>query len=361
MNSTDEIRSKIKLIICGITSTDNPSAFTGCGREHFMDNWDWFQGVALFGIYQYACEFGEESLFSYLAEWFDCHISRGLPEENVNSMCPMLTLACLYEHTGKKDYLNLCMEWAEYAMNKLPRTEEGGFQHITMDRKNHGQLWDDTLYMTVLFLAKMGALLKNEAYIDESVRQFLLHIKYLHDSQTGLFFHGFSFVGRHHFAKARWGRGNAWYTAGLVDYLELAHISEGVRAFLIGTLETQARALKNLQRPDGMWNTLLNDSDSYPEASATAGFAYGLLKSVRKGYLPKEYALCAESALSAVCCRIDENGLLKDVSAGTCLSDSLDYYRNIPRNAQPYGQSMALLALMEGLRLAQRREEENKA
>ena len=344
------LRAKIQKIIEGITSTENPTAFTGRGGKHFMENWDWFQGVALFGLYEYYRDSGDEAVLRYLTGWFDEHIAAGPPQKNINSMCPLLTLSYLYEETGKESYLALCREWAEYAVERLPRTEEGGFQHITIDSDNFMQLWDDTLYMTVLFVARMGALLDREDYVQESVRQFLVHIKYLTDPASGLFFHGFNFAGRHHYAGALWGRGNAWYTAGLVEYLDMAEFSQGVRMFLLSTLETQAQALRALQDKSGMWHTLLNDPQSYLESSATAGFSYGLLKAARLGYLPREYAECGLKGLAAICERIDENGILQEVSAGTCLSDSLDYYCNIPRSAQPYGQSMALLLLMEALR-----------
>ena len=205
--------------------------------------------------------------------------------------------------------------------------------------------------MTVLFVARMGQLLKRSDMTEESVRQFLVHIKYLTDTKTGLLFHGFNFDGRHHYAEALWGRGNAWFTAGLVDYLDMARIPEGVKLFLLSTLETQAKALKKYQDADGMWHTLINDPESYKEASATAGFSYGLMKAVRKGYLDESCRAAALRGLDAIMSRIDENGLLKDVSAGTCLSDSLDYYRNIRVNAQPYGQSMALLLLTEAKKL----------
>ena len=344
------LRAKIQKIIEGITSTENPTAFTGRGGKHFMENWDWFQGVALFGLYEYYRDSGDEAVLRYLTGWFDKHIAAGPPQKNVNSMCPLLTLSYLYEETGKESYLALCREWAEYAVERLPRTEEGGLQHVTIDSDNFMQLWDDTLYMTVLFIARMGALLDREDYVQESVRQFLVHIKYLTDPASGLFFHGFNFAGRHHYAGALWGRGNAWYTAGLVEYLDMAEFSQGVRMFLLSTLETQAQALRALQDKSGMWHTLLNDPESYLESSATPGFSYGLLKAARMGYLPREYAECGLKGLEAICERIDENGILQEVSAGTCLSDSLDYYRNIPRSAQPYGQSMALLLLMEALR-----------
>ena len=348
--SAEELKSKAALIIDGILSTDNKAAFTNREGRHFMDDWDWFQGVALFGLYEYYRDSKEERVLSYLLSWFDEHMAKEPPMKNINSCCPLLTLSYLCELTGRQDYLALCKEWADYAVTRFPRTEEGGFQHITIDSPNYMQLWDDTLYMTVLFIARMGTLLGREDYVQESVRQFLVHIKYLHDPATGLLFHGFNFDGRHHYAHARWGRGNAWFTAGLVDYLDIAHIPEGVRLFLLGTLETQAAALKKYQDASGMWHTLIDDETSYLESSATAGFSYGLMKAARLGYLPKEYAECGRKGVQAILSRIDPNGLVTDVSAGTCLSDSLDYYRNIRRNAQPYGQSMALLMIMEAMK-----------
>ncbi|MCR4620563.1 MAG: glycoside hydrolase family 88 protein [Clostridiales bacterium] len=339
----------ISRIIGGITDKNNPAAFTSRDGAHFMDAWDWFQGVALYGLYEYYRDSGDKAILDYLTRWFDERLDRQ-PVKNINSMCPLLTLSYLYELTGRTDYLDTCIEWAEYAMTSLPRTEEGGFQHITIDSDNYMQLWDDTLYMTVLFIARMGQLLGRADMTEESVRQFLVHIKYLTDTSTGLLFHGFNFDGRHHYAGALWGRGNAWFTAGLVDYLDMARISDGVKWFLLSALETQAKALKRFQDKSGMWHTLINEPESYLESSATAGFSYGLLKAVRLGYLGADYRETALMGLHAILSRIDENGLLKDVSAGTCLSDSLDYYRNIRINAQPYGQSMALLLLMEAKR-----------
>ena len=95
------LRAKIQKIIEGITSTENPTAFTGRGGKHFMENWDWFQGVALFGLYEYYRDSGDEAVLRYLTGWFDEHIAAGPPQKNINSMCPLLTLSYLYEETGE--------------------------------------------------------------------------------------------------------------------------------------------------------------------------------------------------------------------------------------------------------------------
>ncbi|MBQ8231726.1 MAG: glycoside hydrolase family 88 protein [Lachnospiraceae bacterium] len=312
-----------------------------------MDAWEWPQGVALFAMYQYYKESGDAEVLKWLIDWYDRQFSKGLPSQNINTTCPMLTLACLYEETGNEAYLPVLNQWLKGVMEELPRTEEGGLQHIVSGIRNDGQIWDDTLYMTVLFLAKMGQILGREDYIQESIRQFMVHLKYLTDTRTGLFFHGWTFVGRHHFANALWGRGNSWYTAGLVDYLECLEGNEGVKKVLLSALLTQVQALEKCQDESGLWHTLLDDDTSYLETSASCAFAYGILKAVRKGYLPARFAAVGEKALKGVLAQIDEEGTVGGVSYGTPVFSTLQEYREIPICPMPYGQSMALMMLVE--------------
>lgn len=315
-----------------------------------MDQWEWPQGVGLFALYLYYKETGQKKILDYLIRWFDSRISEGLPSKNVNTMCPMLTLSYLYEETQNRDYLELCREWALFLMEEIPRTDEAGIQHTVSGHLNEGELWDDTLYMSVLFLARMGIVLKDDLYIQESIQQFLVHIKYLTDPQTGLFFHGWTFKSNDHFAKALWARGNAWYTAGLVDYLDMVHLPKGVEWFLVSSLERQVRKLAEVQTEEGMWHTLLDDPTSYVETSATAAFAYGILKAVRQGYLDAKYKQVGLKALQAVSRQIDENGIVQGVSYGTAVGQTLQQYKEVPICPMPYGQSMALLLLVEGLK-----------
>lgn len=312
-----------------------------------MDAWEWPQGVALFSMYQYYKESGDSSMLEFLTGWFDRQLKKGLPEQNINTTCPMLTLACIYEETGEEKYLPVLKEWLDCAMHRLPRTEEGGLQHVVSGILNQGQLWDDTLYMTVMFIARMGVILQDERCIQESIRQFLVHIKYLSDNRTGLFFHGWTFEGNHNFARALWGRGNSWYTAGLVDYLECLDGNEGVKQFLLTTLQRQADALADCQDDGGLWHTLLDDESSYLETSASCAFAYGILKAVRKGYLPPQYAAVGEKAVEGVLGQIRADGTVDGVSYGTPVFDRLEDYKEIPVCPMPYGQSMALMMLVE--------------
>ncbi len=109
----------------------------------------------------------------------------GAPPKNVNTMAPLLAMAYLYEDTKDSRYLPYLEQWAEWVMHDMPRTDENGLQHATYGPENRNQLWDDTLMMTALPLAKIGMLLNRPAYIEEAKQQFMIHIKYLVDKKLG--------------------------------------------------------------------------------------------------------------------------------------------------------------------------------
>lgn len=315
-------------------------------------------------------------------------------------MAVFLPLACIYEKTRNPAYIPWLDSWAEWAMYELPRTKYGGMSHLTYNRQNSQQLWDDTLMMTVLPLAKIGLVLNRPHYVDEAKRQFLLHIQYLYDSRTGLFFHGWEFntpstpAGErnqpaasgtqptslipptgHNFARALWARGNSWLTIAIPEFLTLLNQhhshnnnqsattpfsgtpTDPITPHLLTTLHSQASTLSELQDPQtGLWRTLLDlpetaPYNSYPESSATAGFAYGLLSSIRHRYLPRtEFEKTAVSAIKGVLANVSEEGELLNVSFGTAMGSDWKFYTEIPRTSMPYGQAMAIMCLGEFLR-----------
>jgi unsaturated rhamnogalacturonyl hydrolase len=193
--------------------------------------------------------------------------------------------------------------------------------------------------------------------IAEAKKQFLLHVQYLFDRSTGLYFHGWTFnEGGHNFANARWARGNSWVTMVIPEFLEMISLGadDPVGAHLRDALAAQCEALKGLQCPSGLWRTLLDvteEEGSYVEASATAGFAYGILKAQRKRYIGKEYEEVAVRAVKAVLDNIDGEGELRNTSFGTGMGRDLQHYKDIPITSMPYGQAMAIMALVEFLRV----------
>lgn len=315
--------------------------------------WEWTHGIGLYGIYQYYQQTGDEKMRAVIDDWFTARLAEGTPTKNVNTMSPFLTLAYRYEETGNAAWRPYLESWAEWVMYEMPRTDKGAMQHIVYNNENHQQMWDDTLMMSVLPLAKIGKLLDRPEFVEEATYQFLMHVQYLMDRETGLWFHGWTFDGHHNFAQARWARGNSWLTIAIPEFLELVDLPENnaTRRYLLQVLESQVSALAKCQDDSGLWHTLLDDPHSYLESSATAGFAYGILKAVRKRYIDASYAPVAEKAIQGVIKHINPAGELTQTSFGTAMGNDLDFYREIALTSMPYGQAMAILCLSEYLQV----------
>lgn len=315
---------------------------------HF-EEWEWEVGIGLYGFWHYAQFQQDAELKQAVLSWYEKQIAKGLPEIQINTTSPMIVLALLAEEYQRPDLLQTVNAWANALLHDLPRTEEGGLQHVVKEQPNTGQLWDDTLFMTCLFLGVAGVVLKRQDLIDEAEYQFLLHTRYLSDPVSGLWYHGWTFVDKHHFAGVFWGRGNAWITVVIPEFIALlgGKLHPAIRHFLTQVVIRQVQTLCELQANNGMWHTVLDDPMSPQESSATAAIAYGMLRGVRLGVLDKEVSSHALRAFNAVMARIDEEGMVLEASRGTMLGWDIQYYCDIAMAPVPYAQALTMLLLLE--------------
>ncbi len=364
----DEIQAKLSLVIDKLMHLGGPEneedlknggeAIGFFRRDFGITEWDWPQGVGLYGLLKMMQFQGTQEYKDFLYNWFKQNIAQGLPSRNINTTTPLLTLAELNTEYNDPEFEALCVDWAKWLMECIPRTREGGFQHVTSangDRQgvrlNESEMWIDTLFMTVLFLNKMGQKYHNQEWIDESIKQVLMHIKYLYDKHTGLFFHGWSFNRMDNFGGIFWCRGNSWFTLGILDYVDMfkGTMNKGLKTFVVDTYKAQVKALKALQSDTGLWHTVLDDPTSYEEVSGSAAITAGILKGIRMGILDDSYLECAERAVRAILDNIAPDGTVLNVSGGTGMGYDADHYKNILIAPMAYGQSLTILALVEAL------------
>ena len=359
-NKTDILKEKLECLLDAfvpILYEDDEAFLEGMKDRNLAgddirryQHWEWTQGVGLFGLWKLFASTGERRYLDILTKFYDNQLEIGFPALNVNTMAPFLTMSYLGQHLGSETYLGPCRDAAKWIMEHFPRTEEGGFQHMTSDSLNDQELWDDTLFMTVLFLAHMGIIEENPQYIQEAQHQFLLHTKYLADPKTGLWYHGWTFNGRHNFAEAFWGRGNCWVTIAIPEFLNMVPCEPHVAEILTQALLRQVESLEKYQNESGMWHTLIDDPTSSVESSATCGFAYGILKAVHTGLLEPKCREMACKALDPILGYIGPDGVVQQVSYGTPMGrETKDFYKNIPLRQMPYGQALAMLFLIECL------------
>lgn len=362
VKSKDRIQQKLDLVVQRLTALDSVDGseyeklpleeqqrIGYFSRDFGMGHWDWPQGVGLLGLSQFDGKYDD-----YIKNWAVEEINKGLPLANINTVCPLLTLM------DYPQYEELCLEWIEEILAGFDRTEENGLQHNTTGHtkyelaKKNQQLWADTIFMTVLFVAKMGKKYQKQEWLDAATYQVLLHLKYLFNTTSGLFYHGWDFTTRDNFGANFWCRGNSWLTLGIplfIDYMGES-LQDSVKDYLVGIYQNQVKALVHHRDESGLWHTIIDDSSSYLETSGSAGIIAGMYYGISKGYINyDEYLPVCDSSIEALLQTIDENGTVQGVSAGTNISKNREDYKNIIIQPMAYGQALMICALGQSILL----------
>lgn len=317
------------------------------GKIQF-DEWDWEVGVGLYGFLRRALAANDRKALDDLRDmvWL---ADRTWPAATPDQQFRSDAAACHPHRTCRPTgFPGAGGRLGRLVGASIAENRRWRLSACRQERLNEGELWDDTLFMACLFLARAGVVCKRQDWIDEAVYQFMIHTRYLSDPVTGLWYHGWTFNGRHNFADAFWARGNSWITVAIPELFELVPtLGEKDRRFLANVLASQVRSLRQYQREDGMFHTLLDDPTSPVETSATAGIAYGILRGIEAGILGEENRPHAERALKAVLGNIDDEGVVHGVSDGTPMGHDLDFYRRIPNLPTPYGQALTMLLLID--------------
>jgi unsaturated rhamnogalacturonyl hydrolase len=234
----------------------------------------------------------------------------------------------------------------DWMLNEALRTREGAFEHtVTENASFPEQVWADTLFMAVLFLARLAKLTGESAYAKEAESQLLLHLRLLQDSETGVLFHGWNCAAGNHMSSARWTRANTWVVLACPWICgELASLIE-IPTEIVQRYRQLAAGLRNYQGADGLWPTVLDRPDFYPETSGSAGIAAGWLAGMRIGWLDDTYRNPVNQALKGVLAQISPDGTVNGVSGGTPVMPNIEAYNAIPCYPTLYGQGLTLILL----------------
>ena len=309
-----------------------------------IESFDWVPGVGLYGIFNAYKKTGDKKYFDFLTGWAKRHLNEAYNKITVNSAAPMLTIAEMYNITKNDEYYKVCTDLAEYIVREAPRTTDGGLEHTVTEHVEafSQQMWADTLFMACLFLVKFGIYADKREYVDFAAEQLKIHLKFLADTETGLYFHGYSCIYKNHLSGILWGRAHAWIIYSATEIMKCAGDFEDIE-YVKTAVKNHIRALKNVQRSSGAFTTILNDSQSYEEISATAGIAAGIKNAVELGITDEEEMYI--KAAAAVKAAVNNNGEVEKVSTGTPIMPDADAYKNIPIEVTLYGQGLAVLAL----------------
>lgn len=255
----------------------------------------------------------------------------------------------VYEEDKKNTYKEYIDQAADHILNKQQRLNDGT---LVRTWPYEYTLWADDLYMSIVFLARMGSLTGEQKYFDDAAKQVLNFTKYLFNPQTQLYYHCYYSKQKRN-GVAHWGRCNGWVMVAQADLLEHLPMDHPKRDTLISIFEQQIIGASRYQTGTGLWHQLLDKEDSYLETSATAMFTYSIAKGINSGWIDKRYASIAQNAWGGIKSKINDKGKIEGICIGTGIDESLSYYYNRPTLTHDiHGLGAILMAGIEVLKLS---------
>jgi unsaturated rhamnogalacturonyl hydrolase len=246
-----------------------------------------------------------------------------------------------------QDYLR---QASDHILKKQTRLMDGT---LVRSFPHEWTLWADDLYMSVVFLARMGETTRDRRYFDDAALQVEKFHHYLFDSSRGLMHHcWYSDVDRP--GVAFWGRANGWAMVAQVELLDRLPAEHPQRARLLALLRRHILGVAQYQSGEGLWHQLIDKTDSYLETSCTAMFTYAIARAVNRGYIEPRYGTIARHGWAGILSRIRSDGQIEGICAGTGIEDDLvHYYRRPTPLNDPHGIGAVILAGAEILALKQ--------
>lgn len=116
-------------------------------------------------------------------------------------------LLSLYQVTGEDADLDIANQKIEYLRNHILRFGDAVLQHtVSVHNDFPEQAWADTLFMAAYFMLRFGVLKRDTAIIEDALHQYAMHIEYLQNKATGLWYHGYNHINKDHMSGLYWAR-----------------------------------------------------------------------------------------------------------------------------------------------------------
>ncbi len=266
--------------------------------------WCYEDGCLYRGLELWHIETGEARWLDHLHRLADAQIGMdgglahyGLSDYNIDNILPGRALLYLYQQTGAAHY----MQAADLLARQLqthPRTHSGVYWHKL---RYPWQIWLDGLYMGQPFRIAHAQAQGDAMGVADSLVQLSTALDTLMDPASGLYWHAYDEAREQPWAdpatgfnKAFWARAIGWLAMALVDVADL--VGEAAFAPLRDRTTALLQRVSDLRVANGIWLQVIDRPDlegNYMETSASAMFAYALLRADRLGLLAAPGGLAA--------------------------------------------------------------------
>ena len=217
--------------------------------------------------------------------------------------------------------------------------------------------WVDDMFMGIPFLVQAALLAKDAktraAFLDDAANQTLAFNEQVWDVDARLYMH--ARYSDNSVKLPHWSRCNGWAIWAMSCVLQHLPATHPKRAAILKQFQTHAESLLKFQTDNGFWFNVLDRPDSRKEVSGTAIFVMAFARGIQHGWLAGQRFLPAvKLGWSALASRIEADGVVHDICAGTMCTVDVEYYVNRPfYKDDTHGLFAVLFAAMEVSRLAQ--------
>ena len=336
----------------------------------FHNEWSYTNGVVMSAFSTISEELGDKQFYNNNELFFD-FVLKTLPYfrknqaqfgKSTNGWSAILEMDALddcgsiaaamiktYRKNGNKAYLEIINQIADFISNKQFRLEDGT---LARHRPQYQSIWADDMYMSVPFLANMGALTGQNKYFDDAIRQILQMSDRLYNPQKELYDHGWNQTSGSYDPHFYWGRANGWALMAMAELLDLLPDNYSGRDKVLHLYRSVIRSVTGLQDGSGFWHNLLDKTDTYLETSCTAMFTYAIAKGINKGWVSHIYGPVALTGWNAIQTRVLSNGAVDGTCEATTFASDNVYYYNRPKTIYAtHGYGPVLFAGIEMIRL----------
>ncbi len=272
--------------------------------------WNYCHGLELQAIFQTWKQTFDQRYYDYAYSFAnlmiesDGQIKTYKPQEyNIDRVNSGKFLFPIYALT-KQERFKKALDLMRDQMRTHPRTKDGSFWHKKIYPH---QVWLDGLYMAGPFLAEYAKTFNEPELFDDVALQIIDVRKYLYDSKTGLYYHGWDESRQQRWSDPVtglspnfWSRSIGWFMMSMVDVLDFMPENHPKRAEIITILQELSASIEKFRdKKTGMWYQVtdqMNREGNYLESSASAMFIYTWVKGAQNGYLDKSFLKKGEKA-----------------------------------------------------------------
>lgn len=308
--------------------------------------WEYVNGVTLLGMLRLSEVTGDTSFRAFSRKNFNFIFSnlpavqakfeQHLPTEweaffRMQSLDDCGAIAAGLSELNKTEHRADYQAYLNKATNYISHTQlRLKDKTLCRDFPHKNTIWADDLFMSVPFLSRAGSATGDKRYTEDAIRQVENFNRYLYDSASGLYFHGwYSDVNAN--GVAHWLRCNGWIAMAQADLIAQLKEADPKRQLLISYLQRQITGFSRYQDKTGLWHQIIDKPDSYRETSGTAMFIYAIAKAVNEGWINQSYASIAHLGWEALKLKVTSDGMVEDVCVGTNMADNLAFYYNRPK------------------------------